>query len=37
MNDPLDLPSLVQAAGDAIIAADMDGVCSGYVFMPYQT
>jgi PAS domain S-box-containing protein len=25
MNDPLDLPSLVQAAGDAIIAADTDG------------
>jgi PAS domain S-box-containing protein len=25
MNDTLDLPSLVQAAGDAIIAADTDG------------
>jgi PAS domain S-box-containing protein len=25
MNYPLDLPSLVQAAGDAIIAADTDG------------
>jgi PAS domain S-box-containing protein len=25
MNDPLDLPSLVRAAGDAIIAADTDG------------
>lgn len=25
MNSPLDLPSLVQAAGDAIIAADTDG------------
>jgi PAS domain S-box-containing protein len=25
MHDPLDLPSLVQAAGDAIIAADPDG------------